>query len=461
MLEAQIKNDYKLGNRKGITELDDFFYMPVRITGSGLNFRKLDDTIIVADRSKGEFFNEAFLEHCKTLPIIVEHPTDENGEKDMLHTDTLPKNAIVGNTIDAWIDETNDDEIWGLARIYDKSILDKIKNGIINSTSPGIRIFYKETDPDFKTETPYVINHLAFCEKGHWDKDDGRKAIDTSEFSKIDLTFDSNFDILQKKEQEESSMVAEKLDNTETKETEQEVSTKANDSTNEQEVANKVSAMKANDAEEKEADEKADEKKDAETKDEAEKDDEKGEKANDADIGLSKAASLMAKASHAGIEKKEEKPVETVKDEGQKTEETKTETEEKEAPKETKPQKTNDSEAIDSETETEDDKKRDDEIKEMRKVCDSADANLNVKMPFISGRQTYRAVAHKFVQANKQFLDKKYANLTLDSYTPELAKEVLESVYSNIRKESKIDDKPVKVGGYVRMPDGTLCDPDF
>lgn len=464
MIEAQIKNDYKLGNRKGVTELDDYFYIPVRITGSGLNFRKLGDSVIVADRSKGEFFNEAFLEHCKSLPIIVEHPTDEKGEKDMLHTDTLSNNAIVGNTIDAWIDNTNDDEIWGLARIYDKSILEKIQKGEIKSTSPGIRIFYKETDPDFKTETPYVINHLAFCEKGHWDKDDGRVAIDTSEFSKIDLTFDSNFDILQKTEQEESSMVTEKIDNTETEN--KEVGTKANDSTQEQEVASKVDAMKANDAEETKADEKADEK-EVEAKDEAEKDDEKegekGEKANDAEIGLSKAASLMAKASHAGVKPdKEEKSVETVKDEGQKPEETKTETQEKEGLKETKPQKTNDSdEAIDSENETEDDKKRDSEIKEMRKVCDSADANLNVKMPFISGRQTYRAVAHKFIQANKQFVDKKYANLTLDSYTPELAKEVLENVYSNIRKESKLDSKPNKVGGYVMMPDGTLCDPDF
>ena len=464
MIEAQLKKDYALGNAKGITDVGDYFYMPVRITGSGLNFRKQGENIIVADRGKTEFFNDAFLEHCQSLPIIIEHPIDSKGEKDMLHNESLPKNAIIGNTIDAWIGGKDGDEVWGLARIYDKTLLDKIKSGEINSTSPGVRIFFKENDPDFKTEVPYNINHLAFCKQGHWDKPESL-GFDNSEFHKINLTFDDNFDILQKIEQEEVSMVAEKLDTKETEEKKEEVKgEKAND------IGPALAAGAALNDDESEA-------KDADKKDEKaeeKKEETKGEKADDS-IGLQQAASLMAKASHAGLGNKEEKSVSKETENRTTGDEPKIEKEvekdeQKVEPKNDKASKSesgdkakaNDSdEAITSENETEDDKRRDKEIGEMRKVCDSADANLGVKMPFISGRQTYRAVAHKFIQANKQFLDKKYENLALDSYTPELAKEVLDSVYSNIRKASKLDEKQVKVGGYIRMSDGTLCDPDF
>lgn len=495
MIEAQLKKDYALGNIKGITDVGDYFYMPVRITGSGLNIRKQGEALIVADRNKTEFFNEAFIDHCKSLPIIIEHPVDDNGNKDMLNNDTLPKNAIIGNTIDAWIAGKDGDEVWGLARIYDKTLLEKIKDGEINSTSPGVRIYYKESDPDFKTEVPYIINHLAFCEMGHWDKPDSI-GFDNSKFQKIDLTFDSNFDMLQKNKQEEVSMVTEKIDAEKTEEaTKADKEVKANDSTftenakealaeakakanddatsnpaaeasksNPAEEATKKQNKKANDSEDGKTSEDANVSKSQNSADYKEKD--KGEKADDSDIGLAQAASLMAKASHAGLAKKEENPVEKeiIEKETSKTDKEENPKDEKtsKADADDKPAKTTDSdEAIDSENETEDDKKRDNEIKEMRKVCDSADANLGVKMPFISGRQTYRAVAHKFIQANKQFLDKKYENLALDSYTPELAKEVLQSVYGNIRKASKLDEKQVKVGGYIQMPDGSLCDPDF
>ena len=500
MIEAQLKKDYALGNIKGITDVGDYFYMPVRITGSGLNIRKQGETLIVADRNKTEFFNEAFIDHCKSLPIIIEHPTDNKGNKDMLNNDTLPKNAIIGNTIDAWIAGKDGDEVWGLARIYDKTLLEKIKDGKINSTSPGVRIYYKESDPDFKTEVPYIINHLAFCEMGHWDKPDSI-GFDNSKFQKIDLTFDNNFDMLQKNKQEENSMVTEKIDAEKTGE-----ATKAEKANDIAPVAagaiGGVMASKASDSEEKEVAEtqnKEDEVKgekandlldvsvgnktanvndseDGKTSEDANvsksqnsadyKEKDKGEKADDSDIGLAQAASLMAKASHAGLKNKEDKPVEKeiIEKETSKTDKEESPKDEKvsKSDADEKPAKATDSnEAIDSENETEDDKKRDNEIKEMRKVCDSADANLGVKMPFISGRQTYRAVAHKFIQANKQFLDKKYENLALDSYTPELAKEVLQSVYGNIRKASKLDEKQVKVGGYIQMPDGSLCDPDF
>lgn len=469
MLEKKIKDEYKLGQRQGITELDDYFYIPVRITGSGYNLRKnKDDELILADRNQAEFFSPAFIEHCKSLPIIVNHPQN----KDMLHSQNLNDNAIIGNTIDAWI---KGDELWGIARIYDKTLLDKIANGLIKSTSPGVRIVYaNDSDPIVNTEIPYDINHLAFCEKGHWDKDGQSIGFDNSKHERIHISFNANDSALTN-----DNKIDKLSPNLTNKKGEALMQTdNAND------IAPVVAgalggavAAKVVDGEleiKHNADEQKDEKakiNDAYesnenklkhsvqnsgtpsvTRDSADEDkDDEGEKANDADtsIGksknLEKAASIMATASHAGLgnqtkteEAKEEKAMPEIKEE-----------------KEEKKEKANDEELVDSETETDDDKERESELKEMRKVCDSADANLGVKMPFITGRQTLRSIAHKFVTANKGFVDKKYANLALDSYTPELAKEVLKNTYANIMAKSEVKE-PVKQNGYVLQSDGSF-----
>ena len=97
---------------------------------------------------------------------------------------------------------------------------------------------------------------------------------------------------------------------------------------------------------------------------------------------------------------------------------------------------------IDSETETDEDKARDKAVDSMRDACDSAHDSLGVKMPIFKGRQTMRSVVNRFVQANRPFVDSKYANLAVDSYTKELASEVLESTLSNIRSaSSKFESK--------------------
>lgn len=482
MLEKKIKDEYKLGQRQGITELDDYFYIPVRITGSGYNLRKnRDDELILADRNQAEFFSPAFIEHCKSLPIIVNHP--EN--KDMLRSENLNDNAIIGNTIDAWI---KGDELWGIARIYDKSLLEKIASGSIKSTSPGVRIIYaNDSDPIINTEIPYDINHLAFCEKGHWDKDGQSIGFDNSKHERIRISFNANDsaltnenkidtlnEILTNKKGEAlmqtdnandiAPVVAGALGGAAAaKATDGELEIKHNSDEQPEEKAKINDAYESNENKLKHSVQNSGTP--SVTRDSADEDTDEGENANDADTSvgksknLEKAASIMATASHAGLgsqakseEAKEEKAMPEIKDEKEEKKQEENKAEEKQ---EEKKEKANDEELVDSETETDDDKERESELKEMRKVCDSADANLGVKMPFITGRQTLRSIAHKFVTANKGFVDKKYANLALDSYTPELAKEVLKNTYANIMAKSEVKE-PVKQNGYVLQSDGSF-----
>ena len=382
MIEKQIKDNYRLGLQRGILELDDCFYMPVRITGTGLSLRKNDDgKAIVADRQKVDFCSPAFLEHAKSLPILCEHP-----KEGMLTSENLKNNPIIGNCIDAWIQQ---DEVWGLARIFDKTLLDKLGKDI-NSTSPAVWVGYEKSCEDgVVKETPTSINHLAFVDRGHWDingsigYDDNEKEVIESENSGI-IT--------------ENKVEGEKMAEDLMKTTDAEI--KADE---EVEVAHKVEEV----SDEDEVEEASDEDEVEEVSDEDEV-----EEVSDEDEVFTTS---------------DENEVFTTSDENEVEEISADEAE---------------TEVIDSETETDEDKARDKAVDEMRFAYDSAHDSLGIKMPIFKGRQTMRSVVNKFVQANRSFVDSKYANLIVDSYTKELASEVLESTLNNIRSASvKLEGK--------------------
>ena len=360
MIEKQIKDNYRLGLQRGILELDDCFYIPIRITGTGLSLRKNDDDkTIIADRQKVDFCSPAFLEHAKTLPILCGHP-----KEGMLTSENLKNNPIIGNCIDAWIQQ---DEVWGLARIFDKTLLDKLGKDI-NSTSPAVWVGYEKSCEDgIVRETPASINHLAFVDRGHWDIN-GSIGYDDNEREVI--------------ESENSGIITE----------------------------NKV---------------------------EGEKMAEDLTKTVDAEIKADEGETVTVEAKPAEVKADKEvevtHKVEEVSDED--------EVEEINEVEEISADEA-ETEVIDSETETDEDKARDKAVDEMRFAYDSAHDSLGIKMPIFKGRQTMRSVVNKFVQANRSFVDSKYANLIVDSYTKELASEVLKSTLNNIRSASvKLEGK--------------------
>lgn len=380
MIEKQIKDNYRLGLQRGILELDDCFYIPVRITGTGLSLRKDDNgKTIVADRQKVDFCSSAFLEHAKTLPILCEHP-----KEGMLTSENLKNNPIIGNCIDAWIQQ---DEVWGLARIFDKTLLSKLGKDI-NSTSPAVWVGYEKSSEDgIVKEAPATINHLAFVDKGHWDIN-GSIGYDDSERENVNSK-DSG--IISEKKEGETVMIEDLIEavDAEIKADEGETVTveakpaevKADE---EVEVTHKVEEI----SDENEVEEISDEEISDEDEIEETSDEDEVEEISDGD-----------------------EPVAISADEAE-------------------------TEVVDSETETDEDKSRDKAVDKMRSTCDSAHDSLGVKMPIFKGRQTMRSVVNKFVQANRFFVDSKYANLAVDSYTKELASEVLESTLNNIRSAS-------------------------
>lgn len=207
--ESEIIQDYISDSEKSIVVCEDFFFILVRITGLGIAYRldkdkllqKLKDypfalsaatnmlgivnlktalkEIVAAqgrdtaerlymecvqrvDRDERAFSD---LSLYNGLPILKNHP--DNNE--MLSYHNLQDNPIIGTIVRAF---QQDNEIWGIAKIYDLSLLDALT--ILSSTSPAIVsrwTFEKNDDIITAKESPIYLNHLAFVASGFWDKD--------------------------------------------------------------------------------------------------------------------------------------------------------------------------------------------------------------------------------------------------------------------------------------------------
>ncbi|HEC1823304.1 TPA: DUF2213 domain-containing protein, partial [Campylobacter coli] len=174
--------------------------MPVRITGLGKTLRiddegtiknlqqKLQDfsttdlkTIVekaksqkvdindyvsykIYDRDPEAFSNDDILEAYQGLPILKDHPRSQGDDGTLLTSENLNKNKIIGAIIKAY---RKNEAVWGLARIYDMSLLDELNK--FQSTSPAVYSIDIEKPNGVINEQPNVFNHLAFVENGHWD----------------------------------------------------------------------------------------------------------------------------------------------------------------------------------------------------------------------------------------------------------------------------------------------------
>lgn len=414
MQESQIIKDYRTKVRSGITELENCFYIPVRITGTGTTTRYegfptaevKDGEPFIEERLKSEYFTSAALEHCARLPILLDHPKDG-----LLNSSNLKDNAIIGQTVDSWI---QGDEIWGLARVYDKTLLDKLGTQI-NSTSPGISIFHSIITNEKVTEGPVEINHLAFVDKGHWDQIEGSVGYDSSKFERMDKMsekLEAPTEVAPKVipiNDVESTVVKARNDNDD--------KTEVLDST-----PNKLDEEEKMDSEEVKKDNAAEV-----------LDNEAPVEVTDEDIEI--LDEEIPELDEIGPEHHEQPSDTKVDDEVEVLDE--------------------DEEVLDSADVEAEDKEREDALEEIRNTCDSAHPSLGIRMPHITKRETKRSVVSKFMTRNRAFVSSKYQNMRIDSMNSELADEILKDMVSNIQTRS--DSLQVKkTSGFVPSKYGAV-----
>ena len=148
--------------------VNNMWLFKLRITGTGTSYRtKLDQYVY---REPDNYLNDDFLARCNGLSVIWEHP-----EKNKLDSKEF-SDRVIGSIFIPYI---QGDEVWGIAKIYDEEAA-KLMIEEKLSTSPTV-IFSNEILEDsniiIDSNTsvlvegkPSLIDHLAICEIGVWDK---------------------------------------------------------------------------------------------------------------------------------------------------------------------------------------------------------------------------------------------------------------------------------------------------
>lgn len=140
----------------------------IRITGTGLSYRAGHKEFVWRDKSI--YLNDEFLERCYGLPVIFEHPD----------TNTLnTKEYVERNIGSVFIPYIKGDEVWGIAKVWDEHAARIMKENQL-STSPAVVLsgndlkipLNKGEDPILFEGKPRLLDHIAICFKGVWDKGD-------------------------------------------------------------------------------------------------------------------------------------------------------------------------------------------------------------------------------------------------------------------------------------------------
>src|SRR5262249_42752951 len=156
----------------------------VRVTGTGEAYRSMkkdEEGNVLYDeeyvwRDPSLYLNEEFLERCNGVPVILEHP----------ETSTLTTEEYRTRTIGALkLPYIIGDDFWAIAGVQDDAAA-RIMSEQQLSTSPAVSWSDPDTNVAGKLKDgsnfliegkPTLLDHLAICWQGVWDKEGGPTGI--------------------------------------------------------------------------------------------------------------------------------------------------------------------------------------------------------------------------------------------------------------------------------------------
>jgi len=165
MMEGSLTSPQKYGN---VTLFD------MRITGTGVAFRneKKDDKGNVIQKEEfvyrrpENYLTPDFLARCNGLQVIMMHPK----------TAILTSKEFSARTVGAMmLPYIKGDEVWGIAKLYDDEAIRLLESETM-STSPAVLLGNGDQKVTFEGKdlliegAPSLLDHLAICEHGVWDK---------------------------------------------------------------------------------------------------------------------------------------------------------------------------------------------------------------------------------------------------------------------------------------------------
>lgn len=175
MDELSIAKAIRAGELASPQRYGNLMLVAMRITGTGAAYRRGLDEFVWRDPSL--YLNPEFLERCMGLPVILMHPEDST-----LNTEEFRK-RIVGTIMMAY---TLGDEVWGIAKILDMDVAQMIEEErmstspavVVRSAEPGVNMTLGKSKLLIEGK-PILLDHLAICPHGVWDKGGEPSGIDS------------------------------------------------------------------------------------------------------------------------------------------------------------------------------------------------------------------------------------------------------------------------------------------
>lgn len=138
----------------------------IRVTGTGVTWRSADQQM--AFRNPDYYLTPEFLQRVAGVPLIWLHP-----EKNKLDSDEFAK-RVIGTLTNSWVADNG--EVWTIGRVYDAEAAEIMATRQL-STSPTVTyseaqdsIIKIDGQPLLVEGSPVLLDHVAICEQGVWDK---------------------------------------------------------------------------------------------------------------------------------------------------------------------------------------------------------------------------------------------------------------------------------------------------
>lgn len=167
MNELDVARAIADGRLRSPQKYENMWLFAIRITGTSTAFRPKNEEFVY--RRPEHYLNDEFLARCNGLPVIWKHPKDSP-----LLTGKEFIDRVVGTVFLPYISGT---EVWAVAKIFIEGIAQKMEEGL--STSPGVnfedfsvnaRLTLEDGTDVFIEGDPSLLDHIAVCELGVWDK---------------------------------------------------------------------------------------------------------------------------------------------------------------------------------------------------------------------------------------------------------------------------------------------------